>query len=195
MIELAQPTPSFEVRIVAERQAQRFIAGGLRRGRPVVAGAIEDSLLYPVYAVDPRQPLKEGEISGLSPVGWRMVLLTGDGEAVASSDVRDGPTNPTPSGFVAGSPSLRQLVHELREMQAGSELYGRYEPRFFEAPSLQVRSLWLHGARDVFMVAGAKAASLANEQAMVGIVNTVFARKASSRDPDLYPEYAPTAGG
>jgi len=195
MIELAAHHPSSEVRAVAERQAQRYIEGGYRRGRPVVAGQIENSLLFPVYAVDPHQPLKEGEISGMAPVGWRMVLMTGDGEALASSDVRDGTSSPAPSGFVAGSPSLKQLVYQLRQMQHESALNGRFEARFFDVPSLHVRSLWLHGAKDVFMVAGAKRSSLASEHDMVSIVNNVFERKASSRDPDLYPEYAPLLGG
>ncbi len=194
MIELAELHPSSAVQALAKQQAQRFIEGGHRRGRQVVTGSIKNSFLFPVYAVDPDQPLKEGEIGGSSPVGWRMVLLTGDGEAVASSDVRSGSASPAPSGFVAGSISLKQLVHRFQAMRTTSALDGRFEPRFFEVPSLNVRSLWLHGPKDVFMVAGAQQASLASEYDMVGIVNTVFERKASSRDPDLYSDYAPFAG-
>jgi hypothetical protein len=188
MIQLAEPHAPDEAYAVASRQARRFIDGGNRRARPVVPYPPEklDTRFFPVYAIDPAQPLETGEIVGLPPTGWRMMLLSPDGEVVASSEVRNGEHGFASSGFVARSPSLNRLYHRFGEVREAPGLDGRYEARFFEVPSLHVRALWLHGPRDVFIVAGAAVAGLASESEMVGIVNQVFERKASSRDPNLY---------
>jgi len=187
MIEVAEPRAPGEAYAVASSQARRFIAGGNRRGRPVVPDEKLDARFFPVHAIDPAQPLKAGEIAELPPTGWRMMLLSPDGEVVASSEVRNREHGFAPSGFVGGNPSLNRLYHRFVEVRdrPGLGLDGPYEARFFEAPSLHVRALWLHGPHDVFIVA-ASPARLASETEMLEIVNRVLERKASSRDPSLY---------
>jgi hypothetical protein len=185
MIEVAEPRTPDEAYAVASSQVRRFLAGGNRRGRPVVPDQKLDSKFFPVHAIDPAQPLKAGQIVELPPTGWRMMLLSPDGEVVASSEVRNREHGFAPSGFVAGSPSLNQLYHRFAEVRELPTLDGRYEARFFEAPSLHVRALWLHGPHDVFIVA-ASPSGLVSETKMLEIVNQVLERKASSRDPSLY---------
>ena len=183
------PTPPVAVAALADQQANDYLTFWRSRLPPLTEGL----RLVQVFTANPRRLPQRHLVELARPAGWRGVVVSVNGQPVATSEIYEKNGHLKPSGFVVDGRAMR-LVEKWFVLEADPKNPGgsTCEPRFLEVPSVGVEALWLHGRPEAFFVtrdgpSGEKVESLTAEE-MENMISDIYLAKAPSREQAVSEE-------